>query len=491
LEFDLERDIDVAVQEVQTKIAQAQLRLPRDLDPPIVTKVNPQDHPIMWLGVSGDVPKRQLMEYVQDHLKDRFQTINGVGEIFLGGFLERNLRVWLDAEKLEAYQLTVQDVIDAIQREHAEVPAGRLETGAQELNVRAMGEAMSVEEFERLVIPRRANQPIYRPIYLRDVASIEDGLADTRRISRIMGRTAVGLGIKKQRGANEVEVAHRVLERLEEVKRELPAGIELGVNFDRTRFIEDSINELTFTLLLSAVLTSLVCWFFLGSWSATLNILLAIPTSIVGSFIALFFFGFTLNTFTLLGLTLAIGIVVDDAIMVLENIVRHREQGVARVEAARRGARQITFAALAATLAIIAIFLPVAFMSGIIGKFFFEFGVTISVAVALSLLEALTLAPMRCAQFLRVGERRSRLGRAVDRGFQRLAEGYARTLRWALSHRQVALGGSVAVFAASLMFVALLRKEFVPPQDQSMFLVRLQTPVGSSIEFTDERFAQA
>jgi len=390
IEFDLERDIDVALQEVQTKLAQAQLRLPRDLDPPVVIKVNPQDQPILWLGVSGDVPKRALMEYVQDHLKDQFQTINGVGEIFLGGFLERNLRVWIDAQKLEAYQLTVQDVINAIQREHAEIPAGRIETKTHELNVRAMGEASSVEEFSHLLITRRGNEPVSRPIALKDVAIIEDGLADTRRISRIMGKTAVGLGIRKQRGANEVAVAHRVLQRMEEVKTRLPKGIQLGVNFDRTRFIEDSIHELTFTLMLSAILTSLVCWAFLGSWSATLNILMAIPTSIVGSFICLYFLGFTLNTFTLLGLSLAIGIVVDDAIMVLENIVRYRERGVDHVEAARLGARQITFAALASTLAIIAIFLPVAFMSGIIGKFFFEFGMTISIAVVTNTSRRLT-----------------------------------------------------------------------------------------------------
>ncbi len=491
IEFDLNRDIDVAVQEVQTKLAQAELRLPRELDPPIVMKVNPQDQPIMWLGVSGNIPKRQLMEYVQDHLKDQFQTINGVGEIVLGGFLERNLRVWLDVDKLAAYQLTVQDVIDAVQREHAEVPAGRIETGTQEFNVRAMGEATSVAEFENLVITRRGGATIYRPIYLKDVATIEDGLADTRRISRILGQTAVGLGIRKQRGANDVEVARRVRHRMDEVRPLLPKGLELGVNFDRTRFIEDSINELTFTLILSALLTSLVCWAFLGSWSATLNILLAIPTSIVGSFICLYFFGFTLNTFTLLGLSLAIGIVVDDAIMVLENIVRYREHGLGKVEAAQKGARQITFAAFAATLAIIAIFLPVAFMSGIIGKFFFEFGVTISVAVALSLLEALTLAPMRCAQFLQVGERRTRIGKAVDAGFRWLDARYHAVLEQALRHRVLTVAVAVGVFVASIGIVPLLRKEFVPPQDQSMFLVRLQTPVGSSIEFTDQRFRQA
>ncbi len=491
IEFDLDRNIDVALQEVQTKIAQAQLRLPREMDPPVVIKVNPQDQPIMWLGLSGEVPTRDLMEYVQDHLKDRFQTINGVGEIILGGFVERNLRVWVDAKKLQAYQLTISDVVSAIEREHSEIPAGRIETSTKEFNVRAMGEAANPEEFGNIIITRRSGEAIYKPIYLKDIATVEDGLADVRRLSRIMGKTAIGLGIRKQRGANEVAVAHRVLKRLAEVKKELPKGFDLGVNFDRTRFVEDSIHELTFTLLLSAILTSIVCWLFLGSWSATLNILMAIPTSIVGTFICLYFFHFTLNTFTLLGLSLAIGIVVDDAIMVLENIVRYREQGHGQVEAAQLGARQITFAAIAATLAIIAIFLPVAFMSGIIGKFFFEFGVTISVAVGLSLLESLTLAPMRCSQFLEIGERRTTIGRAVERSFEWLAVQYEKTLRRALDHRKTVLAASLVVFFASLAFVPRLRKEFVPPQDQSMFLIRLQTPVGSSLEFTDQKFKQA
>lgn len=491
VEFELERDIDVALQEVQTKISQVQNRLPEDLDPPVITKVNPQDRPIMWIGVSGDIPVQDLMEYVQDHLKDSFQTIGGVGDIFLGGFRERNLRVWIDGEKLAAYQLTIEDVIEAIQREHAERPAGRIETKAHELNVRSMGEASSVEEFGAIILGRRAGQPVHKPIYLKDVATIEDGLSDMRRISRIMGKPAVGLGIVKQRGANAVSVARAVRKRIEEVRRHLPPGIEIGINFDSTRFIEESINELTFTLLLSALLTSLVCWTFLGSWSATVNILLAIPTSIVGSFICLYFLGFTLNTFTLLALTLAIGVVVDDAIMVLENIVRHREGGAGQMEAAREGTRQITFAALAATLAIIAIFLPVAFMYGIIGKFFYEFGVTVSIAVALSLLEALTLAPMRCAQFLRIGERKTLLGKRVEKSFQRLSEGYRISLEGALRHRFLVVIGAIALFIVSLGLISLLRKEFVPPQDQSMFLVRLQTPVGSSIEFTSDRFREA
>ena len=491
LEFELERDIDVALQEVQSKLSEAQRRLPREIDPPVITKANPEDQPIMWLSVTSTKPLRELMEFVDRQVKDRFKTVSGVGEIFLGGFLERNLRVWIDPKKLNAYELTVEDVMDAIKEEHVELPAGRLETSRRETTVRAMGEARSVEEFEKITIRTRGGRPIYRPISLKEVARIEDGLADVRRFSRVMGEPAVGLGIRKQRGANSVDVAKRIKKRMKELKSQLPPGYDLGVNFDSTRFIEDSVKELVFTLFLSAVLTALVCWLFLGSWSSTLNVLLAIPTSILGTFIIVKFAHFTLNTFTLLGLSLAIGVVVDDAIMVLENIVRHRELGQSQRGAALNGAKEITFAALASTVAIVAIFLPVAYMKGIIGKFFLQFGVTISIAVMLSLLEALTLAPMRCSQFLEVGERKTALGKNFERGMHRLVEIYRKILVLSLRYRKKVLVGASVFFAVSLSFVGCLRKEFVPVQDQSMFLARLKTPIGSSMAFTDEHFKQA
>ncbi|MDO8602247.1 MAG: efflux RND transporter permease subunit [Candidatus Omnitrophota bacterium] len=492
VEFELDRNIDVAMQDIQAKIDQAQKNLPKDMDPAVVTKTNPDDQPILFLSISSDkMPLRDLITYVQNHIKDKFSTISGVGDIFLGGFVDRNLRIWVDANKLDKYQLTVQDVINAVQQEHKEMPAGRIEAKDKEFNIRVMGEALTTGEFENILIPQRAGQPVYKAIYLKDVASIEDGLDDIRRIVRSSGKQAVGMGIRKQRGSNEVEVAHKVLKRLEEIKNTLPEGMQATVRFNRTKFSEDSIHELTFTLLLSALLTSLICWLFLGSWSATLNILLAIPTSILGSFIVIHFLKFTLNTFTVLGLSLAIGIVVDDAIMVLENIVRHREKGYEQIEAARQGARQITFAALAATIALISIFLPVAFMSGIIGKFFYQFGMTIAVAVAISLLEALTLAPMRCSQFLEIGKRKTFIGKNIDRSLNYLAERYHAGLIIALNNRKKVVVFAVLFFIGSLLFLGLLRKEFVPPQDQSMFMCRLQAPVGSSIAFTDERFKKA
>jgi hydrophobe/amphiphile efflux-1 (HAE1) family protein len=485
LEFDIDKDIDVALQEVQSKIAEAQRRLPAEIDPPVIRKSNPEDQPIMWLALSGTRDTRFLMEYTRDHVKDRFTTVPGVGEVFLGGFVEPNLRVWVDAAKLNRNQLTVDDVIRAIEAQHTEVPAGRIETGAQEFNVRVLGEAGTVAEFERLIIPSRGGTPLYKPIRIGEVASVEDGLADLRRISRSNGLTAVGLGIRKQRGANAVAVARAVKARMLEVRKDLPEGLEINVNFDTTAFIEESTHELLVTLTLAAVLTSLVCWVFLGSLSSAFNVVMAIPTSIIGAFLFLYFFGFTLNTFTLLGLSLCIGIVVDDAIMVMENIVRYREQGLSKVRAALVGAREITFAAMAASVAILAIFIPVVFMKGIMGKFFFQFGVTMSVAVSLSLLEALTLAPMRCAQFLEVGHT-TRLGRQMDRVMDRLSAVYKRALEGTLNWRWTVVAVSVAVFGASLWTAKGLKREFVPSQDQSRFLVRLQTPLGSAIEHTDE-----
>ncbi|MBY0371038.1 efflux RND transporter permease subunit [bacterium] len=489
-EFGLDKNIDIAMQEVQSAIAQVVRRLPKEIDAPVVRKSNPEDQPILWLAVSSDkLTSQELMELVRDRIKDMFSTVEGVGEVFLGGYVDPNLRVWLSADKLNQYALTSGDVSDTITQEHAELPSGRIETADKEFNIRTMGEAPTPEEFGKLNISRRGGAVNYRPIKLSDVATIEDGLADIRRRSRTQGKTAVGLGIKKQPGSNAVGVANAAKARMEEIAKTLPEGTEIGVRFDATKFIEEAIHELNFTLILSALLTALVCWVFLGSWSATLNVVMAIPTSVVGAFMALYALGFTLNTFTLLGLSLAIGIVVDDAIMVLENIVRHAEEGKGRREAALIGSREITFAALAATVAIIAIFLPVAFMKGIIGKFFFQFGVTLSIAVALSLLEALTLTPMRCSEFLSMKERTTRFGKFVEWCFETSAHWYGRTIAKLLNFRWLVLLGAFALFGASLTLLKFIDREMVPAQDQSMLTARLQTPVGSSLDFTDKKFA--
>ena len=485
IEFDLNRDIDAALQDVQTKIAQAAARLPRGIDPPVVSKTNPEDQPIIRLSLAGSRPPTFIADYIRNVIKPQLQTVEGVGDVQLSGYRDRSVRVWYDAVRMEAQGLTVDDINRAIAREHLEVPAGRIEAAEREMNVRAEGEAIDVEAFSKLVITYKEGAPVR----LRDVAVVEDGLEDRRRIGRTLGQPSIGMGITKLRGANAVAVGRAISAKTEELRAHLPEGLNLIVNWDTTIFVEHAINEILFTLILASALTGLVCWLFLGSWSTTVNVLLAIPTSILGTFIVIYLFGFTLNTFTVLGLTLVVGIVVDDAIMVLENIYRHREHGEGKIKAASVGAREITFAAAAATLAIVAIFLPVAFMKGIIGKFFFQFGVTISVAVLISLLEALTLAPMRCSRFLEVGKR-GKMGLWVDFMFVRLSARYLRMLKPALHHRGWVMLGSIAFFVLSLGIVGFLRQEFIPPQDMSRFLVRFQTPVGSSLDATDRVFKQ-
>ncbi len=485
VEFELERNVDLALQDVQAKIAQAQRRLPPELDPPVITKSNPEDQPIMWLGLSGTRSLGDIADYARYTLRPRLQTLPGVAEVMMGGFRERNVRIWIDRARLEQQDVTVPELLAALRSQHIEVPAGRVETETKERTVRVLGEAESADELKAIVVANRDG----RLVRLGDVALVEPletGLEDNRRIARVNGYPAIGLGVKKQRGANAVAVAKRVRAEVEEVKRSLPSDYELGVNFDGTKYIEESTREIEFAILLAVFLTGFVCWAFLGSWSATLNVLLAIPTSIVGVFAAFYFLGFTLNTFTLLGLSLAVGIVVDDAIMVLENIFRHRDMGKPRVRAARDGAREITFAALAATLAIIAIFLPVAFMKGIMGKFFYQFGVTLALAVALSLLEALTLTPMRCSQFMEPPGRQTRVGRFMDWLFHGLSRGYRASLAGAMRAPALVLLACFAVFAGSLFLVGRVGREFVPPQDQGIILARIQTPVGSSIGYTDE-----
>ncbi|AEI67436.1 efflux RND transporter permease subunit [Corallococcus macrosporus] len=488
VELDLSRNVDLALQDVQTKVSQVQRRLPLDIDPPIISKSNPEDQPILWVGVSGPFSQQVVSDYARFRVKEKLQTIPGVGEVQLGGMLERNVRIWVDAEKLDALGLTVMDVTAALQREHVELPAGRIETQGREVNVRVMGEALDLETLRRIIVREQDGFPVY----LNDVALVEDGFEDVRRMARINGEPAQGVGIKKQRGANAVAVAQGIRAELAKMQKDLPEGMQLGVNFDSTQFIEESVHEIEFELMLACLLTAFVCWVFLGSLSSTMNVVLAIPMSLLGTVAVIYFLGFTLNTFTLLGLALAVGIVVDDAIMVLENIYRHSEEGKDRVRAAREGTAEITFAALAATLAVIAIFLPVVFMSGVIGKYFLQFGVTLCVAVLLSYVEAITLAPARCAQLLKTSrEGRSAVGVWVDRGFEKLERVYARALGWGLKRPWWVLGAAVLLLGVSAFVFRALPGEFVPSQDQSRLLVRMQTAVGSDIEETNRLFLRA
>jgi multidrug efflux pump len=482
IELELSRNVDLALQDVQTKVSQAARRLPRDMDPPIISKSNPEDQPIMMVSMGGPYPARVISDYIEYGLKEKLQTIPGVGEITTMGARTRNVRVWVDAAQLDEKGLTANDVILALQREHIELPAGRLETTGREINVRVLGEALDLETFRHLVV-REVNGA---PIYLSDVGMVEDGFEDVRRIARLNGVPAQGIGIRKQRGANAVAVAQAAKEAIAEYQKSLPEGMMVSVVSDSTVFIKDSVKEIQLELFLSVVLTALVCWMFLGSLSSTLNVILAIPMSLMGTVAIIYFLGFTFNTFTLLGLALAVGIVVDDAIMVMENIFRHREGGKSLVPAALEGTHEIAFAALAATLAVVAIFIPVIFIKGIIGRFFLQFGITLCLAVLLSYVEAVTLAPARCSQFLKTTrEGRSRVGLLVDRGFRWLEGSYARILRGGLRKPGLILVLAGLLFAGSLYVLTHMPSEFVPSQDLSRLMVRIQTAVGSDLGETD------
>ncbi|MCC6572350.1 MAG: efflux RND transporter permease subunit [Planctomycetes bacterium] len=485
VELDLSRNVDVALQDVQTKVAGAQRRLPKDVEPPSVSKTNPEDNPIMWLGLAGPFSRQVLSDYARYRVKDRLQTLPGVGEINFGGLLERNIRIWADADALDERGITVTDVINALRRQHVELPAGQLQTVGREVNVRVMGEALDLETLRGIVVKETPG----KPVYLSDVALVEDGFEDVRRLARFNGAPAQGLGIRKQRGANAVAVAKAVRAELEEIRKTLPQDMELAVNFDSTPFIEESVHEIEFELIIAVILTALVCWLFLGSLSSTLNVILAIPMSLLGTIAAIYFLGFTLNTFTLLALSLSVGIVVDDAIMVMENIFRHGEMGKRRELAALEGTQEIKFAALAATAAVIAIFLPVIFMKGIVGKFFLQFGITLSIAVAISYVEAITLAPARCAKLLNTSRHdRSAIGRAVDNVFEGITRVYRRVLNVGLKMPILVLLVGAGLFASAIYVMTKLPGEFVPSQDQSRLMVRITTAVGSDINETDSLF---
>ncbi|ATH06800.1 hypothetical protein BIY24_02245 [Halobacteriovorax marinus] len=491
LEFSLDKDIDFALQEVQTLIGRAQRQLPDTVEPPTVTKSNAADDPILYLAITSEtLNERELNILFKDGIVDRLTTIEGVSEVRAFGARDPMMRIDVDAKKLRSYQLTLTDIIDTLAREHVELPAGKFEDINKEESLRVLGEGKTVEDFREMIISKRGGRANYVPIKLSDVAYIHKGVENRTRISRVDGIPSLSMPIYKQRGANAVDVADRVKVRVDEISASLPEGTNLSVNFDRTKFVRLSIDELIQNLIISALLTSFVCWIFLNSISATINILLAIPTAIIGTFAFMHLFDFTLNTFSFLGLTLAIGIVVDDAIVMLENIVRYAKMGNDKVQASFKGSREITFAVLATTAVLIAIFAPISLMPGIEGRFFREFALTLCVAVALSSLEALTLAPMRCSQFLNVTSKGIFIHHWVDKMVEFTRDLYAKLLKSALKHKILVLGGSVLIFGLSLLSLNHINKEFAPEADRSFMFVIFIAPDGKSLDYTNEKVKQ-
>src|SRR5919106_4108937 len=477
IEFELGRDIDLAAQAVRDKVSLAEGDLPTDVEPPVVSKLDISAQPNLWIALMGPNP-RAIGEYARWTLRPRLQTVEGVGNIFLGGYQEREIRVWVDRERLEAYGLTAGEVVNALRAQNVEVPGGALESGARETVVKIQGEILSVEAFEDIVVAVREGAPVR----LLDVARIEDGLEPIRGFARWDGQVALGLGIAPRSGANTVEVSRAVRERLTELEASFPEGMTADIAYDGAEYIERSIADAQLDLLYGAFFAMVVVLLFLRSWRSTVIIGLAIPTSLLGTFAFMNFFGFTINTMTVLALALAVGVVIDDAIVVLENIYRNMEAGKPPREAASFGTDEIALAVAATTFSLAAVFLPVAFMEGIVGRFLFQFGVTVAVAILLSLFVALTLTPMLCSRFLRHEERRRNpVFRKVGEWLDWTDRTYRRGLDWSLSNRWKTIGIAAVLSVVGLALFVVLPKELTPEVDESGFVVASETPTSASV----------
>jgi multidrug efflux pump len=489
LEFNLERPVEAAAQDVRDKVSRVRGRLPEDVREPVVAKQEADAEPFFWLALSGENYDLLQLSDIGDRLvKSRLQTLPGVGQARIFGERRFSMRVWLSAAELSARGLTVQDVQQAIRTRNVEVPAGRIESDRREFTVRSLGELKTPQEFSELVVSNDSGVLVK----LKDLGRVELGAEDERSALRYKGTSAVAVGVVRQSKSNIIQVADAIRHELPRVQESLPPGVKLSVAFDESIYVSRSIREAEDTLLIAAGLVVIIIFLFLRNLRATIIPGLAIPTSIVATFAIMYFLNFSINNFTLLALTLAIGIVVDDAIIVLENAYRHQEElGEAPVEAATNGTREIGFAVIATTISLVAVFTPLAFLTGSTGRLFNEFGIAVAGSVVISGFVALTLTPMLCARILRVPQRHGALYRALESGFNTLASGYARALRAAVQHRYVVVGGVVLLTVAAVLVFRSLKREFVPPEDKGWFFTIVIAPEGSSLAYTDGYQRQA
>jgi HAE1 family hydrophobic/amphiphilic exporter-1 len=483
--FKLEKDIDVAFQEVQSKVSQVVANLPDDADPPVVAKVEADATPILWLHILGDRTLQQLNTFVNNTLRRQIETIDGVGDIRIGGLRPRNIRVEVHPERLSAHGLTVQDVLDAFRNEHLLLPGGFVTSRTQERLLKLDIEYHSPRELQNMVIGYEDGAEIR----LSQVADVIDGMADYRRLARRDGQSVVGMGIVKVTGANTVAIVDEVQQRLKtEIGPQLPAGIQIKQGTDNSIFIVEMVDALKEHLVSGTLLAGAVVLLFLRSFRATLIIAAAIPVSLLGAIAVMYFLDYTFNSMTLLALLLLVGVVVDDAIVVLENIHRHREHiDPDPRSAAIEGTRQVMFAVLAATLSLVAIFVPVVFMGGMIGRFFSSFSVVVVFGVLVSWFVSLTLTPMLCSRYLDVSQTHGRLYGAFGRFFEAMDRFYRRLLNAGLRWRWGVVAATLVVVASSGWFFGAIGKEFVPVEDESRFMVIFKTPLGSSVEYTNSR----
>jgi multidrug efflux pump len=503
LEFYLDRDIESAAQDVRDKVSRVRGRLPEEVEEPVVAKQEADARPILFVSLTGDnYDLLQLSELADRIVKTRLQTIPGVARADIRGERRYAMRIWLSASELASRGLTVQDVVQAVRTRNVEVPAGRIESERREFTVRSLGELKTPNEFADLVVSATGGQTVR----LRDLGTVELGAENDRSSFRANGKPSVGVSVTRQSKANIVEIADAVRAVVPEIQAQLPEGVTLDYGYDQSIYIKRSITEAQETLVLAAGLVVLIIFLFLRNVRATIIPGLAIPCSIIATFAIMAVLDFSINNLTLLALTLAIGIVVDDAIIVLENAYRHQEElGKSPERAALEGTREISFAVIATTISLIAVFTPLAFLKGATGRLFNEFGIAVAGSVAISGFVALTLTPMLCAKILRVRARQApppltrewslrelyttaelRTYEVLERGFTALASRYRAALSGALRHRFVVLGGFAVVSALAVVVFTNLKREFVPPEDRGSFQVSIVAPEGATMAYTDQ-----
>ena len=488
VQFQLSKDIDVAFNEVQAKVNQVLRNLPEDADPPVVGKVEVGAQAVLWLSLQGNRTIQQLNQYARNVIQKRLETIDGVGEIQLGGRRERTIRIEVDLELAAAFGVTARDISNALRNEHLQLPGGFLVSDQAENLIKLDLEFHSPRDLEQLIVRFSDGAPVR----LVDIATVVDGIQDHRQIARYKGTPTIGLGVVKVSTSNTVAVVEAVIDRLNsEIIPQLPAGMSLHYSTNDARVIREQIDALNEHLIAGVILASLVVWFFLRSFGSTLIIATAIPVSLMGAIALMYFLGYTFNNMTMLALLLLIGVVVDDAIVVLENIYRHQENiEPDPVKAAERGSAQVVFAVVASSLTLISIFGSVLFLGGIIGRFFESFAAVVTVGVAASLLVSLTLTPMLCSRYLRVKRSHGRTYQLLQGWFDGLENGYRRALSAALNHRWAVITVALGIVLSSGYFFSALGQEFMPQEDEGQFMINFRTPLGTSIDANDRYMRQ-
>ncbi|WP_196591928.1 efflux RND transporter permease subunit [Pectinatus frisingensis] len=489
VQFNLDIDPSVAAQDVRDKISAIRSELPDNIKEPVIARYDMKAAPVVAVALTSETANlRELSVLVEDVIKPRLQKIGGVGQLKISGLQKREIQLLLDRDKMAAFGFSIPEITQRLQQENMDIPAGKLTEASQELSVRTAGNFKNPQDFLSIIIGTKNGAPVY----YRQIGSVKDTIKDVETLARYDNQQAIGIEVGKQSGANAVNVAKQVKAELKNIQQDLPRGMTLHMVRDDAQRIEDSIHEVWFDLIIGGLFAVIIVLWFLGDWRSTLISAIAIPASIIATFFFMKLANFSINTMSLLGLSLSVGLLIDDAIVVIENIIRHRQMGKPAIKAAADGTKEIALAVMATTFTVVAVFIPVGFMSGVVGQYFKEFGLTIAFAVLVSLFIAFTLTPMMAALYLPVGQHHEASGRIGqwwskwNRWFDKMADAYAVILRKLLGqHRKKVLGASITLFAFSMMLFPYLGSSFIPITDQAQFTVKVTTQAGPTVEALD------